>query len=152
MSTLNEDPRYYCAPLETINAADLLGDIGYTLGAGRPDSETHAVIHQIVDETDGIIAYALGEDVAQRIIAALAAVPDPAVAVCDGCGTPLRTDDASAYCAACENGWYVEGPPDPLDGDPLYWSNTDGWVSFETADKYPDQSGGLPDGGKWVPA
>lgn len=129
MSTLNEDPRYYCAPLETINAADLLGDIGYTLGAG-PDSETHAVIHQIVDETDGIIAYALGEDVAQRIIAALAAVPEP---------------DAS-------DGWYVEGPADPLDGDPLYWSNADGWVSFQTADKYPDRSGNLPDGGKWVPA
>jgi hypothetical protein len=129
VSTLNEDPRYYCAPLETINAADLLGDIGYTLGAG-PDSETHAVVHQIVDETDGIIAYALGEDVAQRIIAALAAVPEP---------------DAG-------DGWYVEGPADPLDGDPLYWSNTDGWVSFQTADKYADRSGNLPDGGKWVPA
>lgn len=71
--TADDDPRYYCHPIETINAADLLGDIAYTLGSG-PDSEAHAVVHYVCDETDGIIAYALGEDNAQRIIAALEAI------------------------------------------------------------------------------
>ena len=143
MSTLDEDPRYYAMPMETIHAADLLGDIGYTLGAG-PDTDGHAIVHSIVDETDGIIAYALGEDVAQRIIAALAAVPE----------TDHSPALVAAHEAACGYGgpWYIEGPRDPLDGDPLYWCNAQGWVSFQTADKYPDRTGNLPDGGKWVPA
>ena len=58
----------------------------------------------------------------------------------------------TATLAHVDGPWYIEGPRDPLDGDPLYWSNDQGWVSFETADKYPDRTGNLPDGGKWVPA
>lgn len=39
-------------------------------------------------------------------------------------------------------------------GEPLYWSNTDGWVDLSNASTYPIyevNSVHLPIGGKWTP-
>ena len=41
---------------------------------------------------------------------------------------------------------------DPLDGEPLYWANDQGWVDRASADTYPDRAGNLPDGGRWESA
>ena len=49
--------------------------------------------------------------------------------------------------------WLIRGENDPLDGLPLYWSNTDGWVSRATATVFSDDernSLNLPDVGTWV--
>ena len=46
--------------------------------------------------------------------------------------------------------WLIRSDePDPLDGDTLYWSNLDGWVSLDTADRFDSTIGDLPIGGAW---
>lgn len=51
--------------------------------------------------------------------------------------------------------WYIIGPNerDPETGEPLYWSNVDGWVGVESANRFCERerwSLNLPIGGKWV--
>ena len=45
--------------------------------------------------------------------------------------------------------YVISGVIDPFDGEPLFWSNEDGWGSLETADTFTEKIGSLPIEGKW---
>lgn len=66
---------------------------------------------------------------------------------CLDCG---EHEEDGPHTAAPLPAYRIAGPLDPLDGEPLYWSNADGWVSRGTADVYATKDGNLPMEGRWV--
>lgn len=58
-------------------------------------------------------------------------------------------DDEMVFVPLPRRGWRIRSTVarDDETGEPLYWSNVDGWGHRSTADIYPDRSGDLPLGG-----
>lgn len=80
------------------------------------------------------------------------------VAVEDGITSHALTQGADPSMWA-EGEWAIQSTSERDDDDrPLYWHNTDGWVSFEHAQRWfttgdmPPEHLTLPDSGTWVDA
>ena len=66
---------------------------------------------------------------------------------------PRKPTAAHRAARAAALPWVIRSlDPDTYDGQPLYWSNVDGWVSLDTADRWSDAdrtNNRLPFGGIW---